>query len=80
MGKSKEFVEGFVEALKFYSWMDNSKQLRVGIPGVLLTDAIVRIENESGIFLSEPEVIEGPLKEVEEPTVIEVPKEEPIEE
>jgi len=47
MSKSKEFIAGFKAALVHYSWRDNKQLMRVGIPGVLLTDAIAKIELEN---------------------------------
>lgn len=74
MSKSKEYIEGFKAALQAYSWTDNAKQLRIGIPGILLKDAISKIESEEEIEIApipavpfmvshEEPIKEEPLKE-----------------
>lgn len=46
MAKSKEYIQGYKDALKAYSWIGNDKLIRIGLPGILLNTVIAKIESE----------------------------------
>lgn len=46
MPKSKDYIEGFKAALYHYSWIDNFKKIKVGLPGIPISVAVKLIEGE----------------------------------
>lgn len=72
MPRSRDYIEGFKDALKAYSWVGNDKLIRVGLPGILLNTVIAKIENEMEAEMA-PMPIEPVPKESEKE---EPPKEE----